>query len=40
VEAMKHLNKPIYGVQWHPEVAQTESGNALLLNFVKICEER
>jgi len=39
IEAMKHASKPIYGVQWHPEVAHTEAGNTLLLNFLKICDE-
>ncbi|MGZ7132803.1 MAG: GMP synthase subunit A [Halobacteriota archaeon] len=39
VEAMRHPAKPIYGVQWHPEVAHTEAGDTLLLNFVKICEQ-
>jgi GMP synthase (glutamine-hydrolysing) len=39
VEAMRHPTKPIYGVQWHPEVAHTEAGDTLLLNFVKICEQ-
>jgi GMP synthase (glutamine-hydrolysing) len=38
IEAMKHPSKPIYGVQWHPEVAHTEAGNTLVLNFLKICE--
>jgi GMP synthase (glutamine-hydrolysing) len=38
IEAMKHPSKPIYGVQWHPEVAHTEAGNTLILNFLKICE--
>uniref|UniRef100_UPI0025C74171 GMP synthase [glutamine-hydrolyzing] subunit A n=1 Tax=Methanocaldococcus jannaschii (strain ATCC 43067 / DSM 2661 / JAL-1 / JCM 10045 / NBRC 100440) TaxID=243232 RepID=UPI0025C74171 len=37
VEAMLHKTKPIYGVQFHPEVAHTEYGNEILKNFCKVC---
>jgi GMP synthase (glutamine-hydrolysing) len=33
--AMKHRTKPIYGLQFHPEVTHTEHGGQLLANFVK-----
>ncbi len=36
--AVKHRTKPIYGLQFHPEVTHTEHGNRLLANFVReIC---
>ncbi|OPY52037.1 MAG: GMP synthase (glutamine-hydrolyzing) subunit A [Methanosaeta sp. PtaU1.Bin060] len=38
IEAMKHLKKPLYGVQWHPEVVHTENGQELLDNFIAICK--
>jgi len=34
VAAMRHALKPIYGLQWHPEVAHTEHGAEMLRNFV------
>ncbi len=35
VMALRHSNKPIYGVQFHPEAILTESGPALLKNFLQ-----
>jgi len=38
VAAMRHLTKPIYGLQWHPEVSHTEKGGVVLGNFIfSIC---
>lgn len=39
IEAMRHPTKPIYGVQWHPEVSHTEKGEELLTNFFEVCEQ-
>lgn len=38
IEAMKHLKRPLYGVQWHPEVVHTEHGQELLDNFIALCK--
>jgi GMP synthase (glutamine-hydrolysing) len=37
IEAMRHIKKPLYGVQWHPEVSHTEKGIDLLKNFLEVC---
>ena len=40
VQAAKHLEKPFYGVQFHPEVNNTEHGEAILNNFVDVVKRR
>ncbi|MFB6304024.1 MAG: GMP synthase subunit A [Haloferacaceae archaeon] len=37
VEAMSDAERDLYGVQWHPEVAHTEEGEAVFENFVETC---
>ena len=39
IEAMKHVHRPLYGVQWHPEVVHTEHGQKLLRNFIELCKK-
>jgi len=39
IQAMKHNEKPIYGLQFHPEVEHTEYGEQIFKNFVKLCEK-
>ncbi len=34
VAAFRHEKKPIYGLQWHPEVVHTEKGMQMLRNFI------
>jgi GMP synthase (glutamine-hydrolysing) len=39
VAAFRHKVKPIYGLQWHPEVVHTENGVLMLQNFVfEVCK--
>lgn len=39
VEAMKHESKPIYGIQFHPEVHHTENGEKIFENFYGVCKK-
>jgi GMP synthase (glutamine-hydrolysing) len=39
IAAMQHSKKPIFALQFHPEVTHTKQGNAVLKNFVfKVCK--
>ncbi len=35
IEAMKHAERPIFSVQFHPEVWHTENGETILKNFLE-----
>jgi GMP synthase (glutamine-hydrolysing) len=39
IQAMRHKDKPLYGLQFHPEVEHTEYGEQIFKNFVTICEK-
>lgn len=39
IEAIKHEDKPIYGIQFHPEVQHTPRGGEIFENFHRICKE-
>ncbi len=39
VMALKHRDKPVYGVQFHPESVLTPEGAKLLANFLDVCGE-
>jgi GMP synthase (glutamine-hydrolysing) len=39
VAAYRHKQKPIYGLQWHPEVVHTKNGALMLRNFIfEVCQ--
>ncbi len=39
IAAFKHNVKPIYGLQWHPEMVHTEKGIQMLRNFLfEVCK--
>ncbi len=40
VQAFKHKERRLYGLQFHPEVDHTEYGKEIFENFLKTCEEK
>lgn len=39
VQAMRSKTRPLFGVQFHPEVEHTEHGAEIFSNFLRVCEE-
>ncbi|MDO5851441.1 MAG: GMP synthase subunit A [Methanobacteriaceae archaeon] len=39
IEAIKHNTKPIYGIQFHPEVQHTPKGPEIFTNFYNVCKK-
>ena len=39
IQAIKHKIKPHYGIQFHPEVNDTEHGEEIYRNFVKVVKQ-
>ncbi|VVC04750.1 GMP synthase [glutamine-hydrolyzing] subunit A [Candidatus Bilamarchaeum dharawalense] len=40
VEAMMHRTKPIFGIQFHPEVWHSEHGEEIIKNFLEVSEHQ
>jgi GMP synthase (glutamine-hydrolysing) len=37
IQAIRHVKKPFYGLQFHPEVEHTEYGRQIFRNFIELC---
>ncbi|OGS47984.1 MAG: GMP synthase [Euryarchaeota archaeon RBG_16_68_13] len=40
VQAMRSLDRPLFGLQFHPEVEHTQFGKEIFQSFLRICEGR
>jgi GMP synthase (glutamine-hydrolysing) len=40
IQAMKHRERPLYGLQFHPEVEHTDNGYEMFQAFIDICQAR
>jgi GMP synthase (glutamine-hydrolysing) len=38
VQAYRHVKRPLFGTQFHPEVEQTEHGYDIFKNFLEVCK--
>ena len=38
VQAMRHRSRPLFGLQFHPEVEHTQFGATIFQNFLEICK--
>jgi len=38
IQAMRSLDRPLFGLQFHPEVEHTQFGKEIFQNFLKVCE--
>jgi len=39
VMGVRHRERPQFGVQFHPESILTDAGNAMVANFVEVCDD-
>lgn len=39
IQGIRHRTKPFFGLQFHPEVEQTDFGHKIFENFIGICKE-
>ncbi len=40
VEAIAHRDRPLFGIQWHPEVSHTFEGRRVYENFDAVCRDK